>query len=181
MSFPHWQYFIAIESDLENTTKYVEIAEKNFKTYSIEYARILLSASAEVDVISKLVCQKINPEKHYNNINDYRDCIAAFSPDFHLFKITIPRYGLEIRPWENWGKGENPTWWQSYNKIKHERDKFFEEANLENVLDSVAALFSLELAYHRNLLHMTPWPKLLNIDERTIVKTVLKFKEEILQ
>jgi len=49
MSFPHWQYFIAIESDLENTARYVEVAEDNFGTYSVEYSRILLSASSEID------------------------------------------------------------------------------------------------------------------------------------
>ena len=56
-SHPHWQYFIAIESDLERTGRYVEIAPANFKTYSIEFARILQSASSEVDVVSKLVCE----------------------------------------------------------------------------------------------------------------------------
>ena len=59
MSFPHWQYLIAIESDLENTARYVEVAEDNFGTYSVEYSRILLSASSEIDVISKSVCREL--------------------------------------------------------------------------------------------------------------------------
>lgn len=91
MSYPHWQYFIAIESDLENTARYVEIAQDNFHTYSIEYARIILSASSEVDVISKLLCQKIAPAGSYKNIDDYRAGILSKYTDFYTLEITVPR------------------------------------------------------------------------------------------
>jgi hypothetical protein len=76
-SHPHWQYFVALESDLEHTARYVEIVPSNFKTYSIEFARILLSASSEVDVVCKLVCEGINRNKAYENIDHYRECILA--------------------------------------------------------------------------------------------------------
>jgi hypothetical protein len=61
MSFPHWQYFIAIESDLENTARYVEVTPGNFRTYSVEYARILLSAGSEVDVMSTSAVTQTRP------------------------------------------------------------------------------------------------------------------------
>jgi len=68
MSFPHWQYFIAIESDLEKTARNVEMTPGNFRTYSVEYAHILLSASSEVDVMSKLLSKELqqnaSPQKN---------------------------------------------------------------------------------------------------------------------
>jgi len=165
-SFPHWQYFIAIESDLENTARYLEITPDNFDTYSIEYANILLSASSEVDVVSKLLCRQLDPSASYANINDYRTCIASHYPSFSSFVVSIPRYGLARRPWQEWDKGEIPFWWGSYNDVKHERNKYFSEANLENALDAVAGLFCLMIAYHRpDLWALSPSPKLLYVDE----------------
>jgi len=166
MSFPHWQYFIAIESDLENTARYVEIAPDNFHTYSVEYAHILLSASSEVDVISKLLCRELDPSASYSNINDYRTCVVSHYPNFPSFSISIQRYGVERRPWQEWISGENPSWWKSYNLVKHERNNYFSEANLENALDAVAGLFCLMIAYHLpHLWELSPWPKLLYAEE----------------
>jgi hypothetical protein len=171
-SHPHWQYFIAIESDLESTARYVEIAPANFKTYSIEFARILLSASSEVEVISKLVCEGIDRKKSHENIDHYRDCFLSRYPMFHSFEITIPRYGLIRKPWHEWSIGKNPSWWKSHNNVKHQRHQHFEEANLENAVDSVAALFCIVLAYDHDVMKMSPWPKLLSVEEKMMVDMV---------
>jgi hypothetical protein len=172
MSHPHWQYFIAIESDLERTGHYVEIAQANFSTYSIEFARILLSASSEVDVVSKLVCEGINPNKTYKTIDDYRECMLSRYPKFPSFEITIPRYGIVRTPWQDWSSGKNPSWWKSYNNVKHERNKFFGEANLKNAIDAVAGLFCVVLAYNHDVLKMSRWPKLLTVEENMMVSMV---------
>jgi len=42
----HWNYFFAIEDDLATLSRYVEFHEDNFTTYSIEIARILMTAVA---------------------------------------------------------------------------------------------------------------------------------------
>ena len=60
MKYPHWQYFISLESSLNETTRYVELSETNYPVFSIEYARILLSTASEVDVVCKLLCTKID-------------------------------------------------------------------------------------------------------------------------
>ena len=171
MAHPHWQYFLAIESDLENTSRYVEVAPENFKTFSVEYARILLSASSEVDVVSKLLCQSLDPTASPNTINDYRRIITSYIPKFHTFEITIPRYGIIRTPWHDWNQCINPSWWKSYNNVKHERHKFFTEANMENALDAVSGLFCLVLTYYRRELYKAgPWPKLLSIEEHKLLE-----------
>lgn len=41
----------------------------------------------------------------------------------------------------------NPQWWKYYNKVKHERidiEIFLKKANLENVMNAIAALYILE-------------------------------------
>lgn len=171
MTYSNWQYFLAIESDLEKTTRYVEISHKNYHTYSIEFARIFLSAGSEVDVIAKDLCNRINPHGAYKNINDYRNTITTKYPKFFSMEVTLPRYSLSLKPWSSWGATpqENPVWWRSYNYVKHRRNEAFEEANLENTLNCIAGLFCLLLycyqeEYKRD--GLSPWTQLVSLPEQ---------------
>jgi hypothetical protein len=73
----HWNYFLAIEKDLEHLSRYIEFSNANLETYSIELTHILLSASSEVDVIMKQLCTLIAPTQTTNNINDYKAVIQT--------------------------------------------------------------------------------------------------------
>jgi hypothetical protein len=43
----------------------------------------------------------------------------------------------------------NPNWWRSYNKVKHERDIYFDQANLENVIRSMGALLITNYHFYK--------------------------------
>ena len=75
----HWNYFLAIERDLEILSRYVEFDEKNFKCFSIEIARIALAAGAEVDVVCKQMCLAANPNSKAADAwgNDYFDDVYS--------------------------------------------------------------------------------------------------------
>lgn len=172
MDVKFWEFFLAIESDLAKTTRFVEFHKDNFKTYSVEFARILLSASSEVDVLFKELCSIIDPNKNYYGrkitIKDYRECITSRYPKFHAIEVLIPQYDLTRKPWKEWPRnsGVNPSWWDSYNNVKHHRNTKYNEANLENAIDSVAALFALVLYFLRvkyNETFPTPIPKILEL------------------
>src|SRR5947208_1619957 len=111
----HWNYFLALEFDLEKISRYIEFA------YSIELTRILLSASSEIDVIMKQLCTLIDSFKNYNNINDYRILIQNNLPEIINEEISINRFELLFKPWESWSGEKNPDWWKSYNNVKHQR------------------------------------------------------------
>ena|ERR1035437_1453020 len=64
-------------------------------------------------------------------------------------KVYVPRYSLEFVPWESWAKDESPDWWQSYNKVKHERNRHFNKATLNNALHALAALLAINYVYCR--------------------------------
>ena len=101
-NFLHWNYFLALESDFEKLSRYVEFSENNYGTYSLEMVRLLLASSSEVDVVLKGLCKKISPRKKPNNITTYRKMIV---PEYHKIcnmKVHIPRYNLDIHPWDNW-------------------------------------------------------------------------------
>ena len=140
----HWNYFIALERDLDVTSRYVEFCRSNFRVYSIEFAHLLFAAASEVDVIAKLLCERLRPGAPHGNINEYRLVLATLG--LHKAKVFVPRYGLTLKPWANWARSKNPDWWKSYNNVKHQRDKHFKEATLQNALNSLGAL--LLLTYH---------------------------------
>jgi hypothetical protein len=101
------------------------------------------------------------------NINDYRNILHSNIKPLHELEILIPRYDLSFTPWDSWVSDKNPDWWKLYNKIKHQRDKFYKEANLKNALLSVSGLFCLVLySYHEEARDnvLQPWPKLLTIN-----------------
>jgi hypothetical protein len=139
-SFIHWNYFIALENDLAQTSRYIEFEKKNFKTYSIELAHLLLASASEVDVITKGICGLLEPTARAENINHYQRIIRRNLPEFAKETIYVPRFNLTLKPWSNWKANQNPLWWRSYNKVKHERSEYFPNANLKNVLNAMGGL-----------------------------------------
>jgi hypothetical protein len=136
----HWNYFIALEEDLDRLTRYVDLAGQNDNTYSIEIARLLLSASAEVDVVLKGLVKKRNVQSLAASINAYHPEVTAKCPNFIRYSVIIPRYGLTLTPWIDWAANSPPKWWSDNNKVKHHRDQYFDLATLKNCLNAVAAL-----------------------------------------
>ena len=148
-SLIHWNYFIALEADLEEISRYIEFTEDNFETYSIKLAQLLLATSSEVDVISKGICNYLDPESEATNIRQYREIIMQKHPEFANEQVFITRHGLQMQPWSNWNNNISPDWWQSYNNVKHNRNDFFNDANLEHVLNSISALLVSIFHYYR--------------------------------
>jgi hypothetical protein len=144
----HWNYFIALEQDLEVASRYVEFTDPNFGVYSIEFAHLLFAAASEVDVVAKLVCQQISSSAPRGNINEYRPVLLATFPLLPTMQVFVPRYGLTLTPWDSWTSLDNPLWWRSYNNVKHERDLHFQEATLKNALNALGGLLILTFLHY---------------------------------
>lgn len=144
----HWNYFLALESDVGNLSRYIEFVEDNYSTYSIEIAHLLLATASEIDVVLSQLCSRIKSNK-IEGINNYREIIQGYIPEFSQVTVNISRFGLELKPWENWLGNGNPIWWQAYNRVKHKRNNHFSDANLKNVLNAVSGLFISLIFYYR--------------------------------
>ena len=145
MTNEHWRYFLALEQDVERTTRFVEPHASNYGTFSIEFARLIISACSEVDVVAKVLCQSIDPNARPSNMDQYRAVIHKQFPHIHEAMVHVPRFGLAMEPWKEWGTNANPGWWQDHQLIKHRRHDHFSKADLEHCIVSVAGLFSLTL------------------------------------
>lgn len=148
-SLLHWNYFIALEKDLEKVARYIEFSKDNYKTYSIELSKLLISSTSEIDVLLKMLCG-FKGNNNCDSIKKYRTFLKISYPDFINEEIRIDRYGINFKPWEIWQKSDlNPTFWNSYNNVKHHRDNYFYEANIENVITSIGALLILLIHYYK--------------------------------
>jgi hypothetical protein len=167
----HWNYFIALERDLELISRYIEFTETNFATFSIELAHLIFAAASEVDVIAKLLCKQVEPDKSPNKIYAYRKIIKKHFPEVLSAIIHIPRYGISFTPWVNWAEDINPDWWVSYNNVKHKRNESFSEATLQNALNAIGGLlifthqyYTTEFSRGRQLAELLPRPTLLQME-----------------
>ena len=165
----HWNYFLSLESDVLNLSRYVDFSQMNFECYSIEITRILFASASEVDVVAKAICKTIDPKSKADNILKYQDVITKHSKTIGSFKVLIPRFGLEFEPWINWNSPKTPPdWWNAYNKVKHQRDQYFAMGTLKNCLNSVAGLFSLLFLLYKKHAEdgeLMPLPQLFDVPE----------------
>jgi hypothetical protein len=166
MQTPYWEFFLSIEDELAQTTRYVEFNDDHLKVYSIAFSRILLASASEVDVVAKEMCRVIGPEKVPERITEYRPIILERFPNFPTMEITIPRHTMCQKPWEEWARSKSPAWWTAYNKVKHHRGKHYHMATLQNALGATMGLMCILLYYYRLLfvagVPMDPPPKLLS-------------------
>jgi hypothetical protein len=170
----HWVFFETIDEDLHAYSRYLEFHDKNFGAFSINLARLYLSICSEVDVMAKMICERMGqlPKKGNPDIKTYRQIITKRWPQFGSIQVRIRPMQMIIRPWEEWvdTKDLNPQWWKHYNNVKHHRDKCFFQANLLNVLYSAAGLYVMlilwyspviqRLRLHEKLKIFEPYPSL---------------------
>lgn len=63
----YWDYFLELEKEFIETRKYVEFSKENFKTYSIEYLKLIQAICSEIDVVGKMMALEINSNFKENN------------------------------------------------------------------------------------------------------------------
>lgn len=140
--------YCLIEKDFVNTIDYVSISPNNYSTFSPTYLKILLSIGSEIDVLKDFICKSLNTDmKHFNELE----------PNFHLVEVEVRSEDILLTPWN--ADESLPIWWTVYNEVKHNRNenadkidsskKYFEFANLENVISALAGLYSLELLAYK--------------------------------
>ncbi len=151
----YWKYCLYIEHNLEVTSQYVEICENNYSTYSNEFAKIILLACSEIDVICKLLCKEIDSgilfDERNSNIRTYTSIILNRFPNIPDCELSNKLEHVMITPFTNWSNNpyNTPEWWKDYQNIKHQRHQHFNKATLRNTLYSVAGLIILELYLYR--------------------------------
>lgn len=128
---------------LEELFKTVEPTTANLKVYGYRIREIILLACMEVESSWSAVLK----ENEYSSGNRFttNDYVKLANPMFlDGYEMSFQSYHNfpPFTPFENWDKG-NPTeslsWYDAYNKTKHDREENLKFATLENAVKSVGA------------------------------------------
>ena len=173
----YWNYYIELEDQLLETKKYVDFDESNYKTFSVEYLKLLQATCSEIDVVGKIIAEYYDnsfKKVENKNIQKWGLLVHSAFPEIETSTVSFLN-DKEIAPWTNWDyetyydKGnkfryrlkdgkKTPAWWMAYNKVKHERTSPYKEgktnysrANLENLILAMAALYIIEMKFIKRL------------------------------
>ena len=125
---------------LQEILLYVEPTKEGLSSFSHKTRELLLLASTEVENSLRLYLD--DPDSKKAKTEDFINILNKV--DLKKYKIVFNGYSevFSCQPFEHWTK-EKPTqslsWYNSYNQTKHNKDKYFNQATLENVLYAVAA------------------------------------------
>lgn len=167
----YWSYYIELENEFMETTKYVELRSDNFKTYSFEYLKLLQAICSEIDIIGKYIACSFNKSFKVNSETKIYKWGYEIQQAFENLQgrtVCLKEARYELTPFKDWeytvktssrkskyiclaDHGKNLFWWRAYNSVKHERafcDESgtlnYSKANLKNVLYALSALYLLE-------------------------------------
>ncbi|KYD30315.1 hypothetical protein [Parageobacillus toebii] len=156
----YWTYYLTLEADFMSTLRYVELNEENFSTFSVEYVKQYQTICSELDVLCKKLCNLLVPTKNPNKMPEYTEIILINYPEIPKKQIKT-KNNIILKPWSQWKhtpKYQSPNWWSNYNNVKHNRfgqdeegNIYFKQANLGNVLNALAGLFTLEMYGYKKI------------------------------
>ena len=142
------RHYKNIEEMFIKTIQYVSPTKDNGNTYSDAYAKIILLCGAEIDSIFKLLCgiEEGNVEENKNkkqyNVKDYLQIIDTKLKPLHSeyymeYFIGNSRERMIIDPFKKMEEGAKYSglfWWETYQKLKHDRISHEKSANLKTIL-----------------------------------------------
>lgn len=135
-----------IIKDLYEIFNYVEPCNRNKKVYSHRIYELLLRSCTEVESNMKGILKANgNLKKSFTINNDYFKLKIACQLDKYKIKFKRWKENVDFTPFSQWNSTSySPlTWYKEYNDVKHDRYKDFKKANLENLMNSIAALLCL--------------------------------------
>lgn len=136
-----WNYYCSLESDMENTSRFVDPSQKD--VFSFEFLKIIILTCAEIDNVFQLICQETpGANSGAGNIGQYKSIILKNYPKIVDSKVSISRIGETYSPFSKWDSSQL-DWWDAYTDIKHHRLASLEKATCWNAICALSALYIL--------------------------------------
>ncbi len=138
----HLRAFEILIKDFINLLDYVEPSDTNLNTYSFRIHELLIRTCVEIESSFYAILSENGYVKNGNwTIIDYRKIEASHHLSSYEVRIPLWKGDFWLRkPFENWKKNESLTWFNAYNKAKHERHRNFQLSNFKNLTDSICGL-----------------------------------------
>ncbi len=163
----YWRYYLLLEKRFIETLDYTELHTDNYKSFSNNYALLIQAIGAELDTMFKLYCgynteDRKNIADYLRSIDDEEQNVKpqyAIDFPFREVKIGISGYDIELQPFKDWNSSkpaQSLSWWDAFDKLKHNRFKSRQLANQENSLNILAALYLIEMKMLKKITEGTP-------------------------
>lgn len=140
----YYNYLLALESKFQAISIYVEIDERNYKTFSTEISLIYLATCSEFEVVAKELCEILEPGfktiNYRANITKITEVILRHFPAIIDHIVDVKIFERNYNPLVDWRIDKAPNWWIDYNFVKHNRAQNYHLAHLENLLNALSAL-----------------------------------------
>ena len=86
-----WNYFLSLESDLSNTSRYIEPSGQE-EVHSFEFAKLIILSCTEAESLMKIICFELTNEEK-GNIGEYKGVILERFPNIVSAEVSISRLG----------------------------------------------------------------------------------------
>ena len=152
LSQRHWRYYLMLEKRFMESTEYIELHVDNFNAFSNGYALLIQAIGAELDTVFKEFCNFDTSSR--KNIADYAHVVLSGYPDIVNQEIVLQDYNIKIHPFQNWNTaqpGQTLLWWTAFTDTKHNRYDCLHQANQENTLNILGALYLIEMMYLKQI------------------------------
>ena len=154
-----------LENRLNTSFQYVEPTESNYNTYSLESRSIIVEACIQIEAIAqrfyhlttnktdKFSWKKFSKYirstdtiKIYGSNETTSSSILYLTNSYVLFKpfqsIMLFEYELiHLPPWLEAKEEKMPSWWNGYNKIKHNGNVDFSFCTYHKAIEAIAGLY----------------------------------------
>lgn len=134
-----------LEKDIHLLFEFVEPANENANCFSSRSYDLLIRACTEFESQCKIVLISNGYNKKGNfNILDYYKLnkamrLSEYSVHYSFWRDT----GKTFYPFKQWEKDHTLSWFQDYNKVKHNRFIEFQKANIINLMLAFSGLLCL--------------------------------------
>lgn len=138
--------YLLIQKDLQELLDYIEPSDQNLKTYSYRIHALLVRTCIEIEANFKAIFSENIYSKNIDDLNMKDYSLVNITHHLSSYEVIFPGwYGRKnIRcPFVAWASNDSLGWYQTYNQTKHNRHTKFNNATLDVLLDSVAALVIL--------------------------------------
>lgn len=155
----YWPVYKNLETEFNKIANYIHIDDKQLATYSSKIADLILRTVVEIESLSKkMYIQNVGDVLNSDFIK-YEDALKFLNKKWLLDKKKIQLSALNcfvsnrtmtpfIKNTIRTGKSSKTySWNNSYQDLKHDREKYIESGNIKGLIDGLSALFLLNIYY----------------------------------
>jgi hypothetical protein len=156
--YSYTRAFLQLQKEMEELFLYVAPADKNLKTYSYHIHELLIRICIEIEANFKAIFAENQYSKQEKDLTIKDFWKIDVSHRLSDYKVKMPIWegrNNVFEPFAGWKTTTNLPWYRAYNRTKHNRDKYFTEANFKNLMEAFCGLFVVLTAQFNDLEYST--------------------------